>query len=544
MIVFILRRLLSGLLLISLLTFLTFWVFNEIPTNPACLVVACGPHTTTTDAMIKAADHQLGIDRSVFVQWADWVWHVVRDGDFGDSWTQKTHVGTMIGDALPVTASLVVGGVVLMLLLAVPLGALAAARARTAVDRGVLAGSVVGLAIHPFVLAIIIRDFFAQQLHVFDFSYCPLTRTNQAGCGGPVDWAAHLAVPWFVFALFFLPLYLRMVRVRLLETYTEPYISTARAKGASELRVLRHHALRNAMGPLLPMLAIDAGTALTAAIYIETVFGLQGLGALAVRALSGATGGFDLPLTAGIVIVVGAFVVLLNLAADVAGAMLDPRIRQRSASGLIPLPRTIDARPRARLALNIAVAALVAALLAIAVAHPGARSATAARLVPPVHAVKLGSDDVTRIEGMITTPNSRAPVLGHGYLEAKVSTVEIGQEGWRVHATLANVGSVPVQVAPSAPPGTPVVYPNQPFSLIVRTDSGGGIKQLIPLPATTFAPDVPATLKPGTTWRGTFSGPDVVKKGTLFYVGFGQFTYDTRFDPRPFSMSSAKSGNA
>src|SRR6476660_8345333 len=187
---FAVRRVVSGFILIAVLIFLTFFVFNKIPTNPACLVVACGPHTTTTDAMIQAADHQLGIDRSVFAQWADWVWRVVRDGGFGDSWTVKTHVGTMIGAALPVTASLVVGGVVMMLLLAVPLGALAASRARTAVDRGVLAGSVVGLAIHPFVVAIIIRDFFAQQLPVVDFSYCPLTRTNAAGCGGPVDWAA------------------------------------------------------------------------------------------------------------------------------------------------------------------------------------------------------------------------------------------------------------------------------------------------------------------------------------------------------------------
>ncbi len=103
MIVFVLRRVLSGLLLVWLLTFLTFFVFNEIPTNPACLVVACGPHTTTTDAMIRAADHQLGIDRSVFVQYGDWVWHVVRNGDFGTSWTTKETVGTRWLSAFPVT---------------------------------------------------------------------------------------------------------------------------------------------------------------------------------------------------------------------------------------------------------------------------------------------------------------------------------------------------------------------------------------------------------------------------------------------------------
>ena len=149
-----------------------------------------------------------------------------------------------------------------------------------------------------------------------------------------------------------------------------------------------------------------------------------------------------------------------------------------------------------------------------------------------------------RLEAMVLTPGSTTPVAQHGYLEAKVSSVELGREGWRVHASLANVGRVPVHVLPAAAPGTPVSYPNEPFSLIVRIDSGGGVRQLVPLPATSFAPEVPATLKPGTAWQGTFSGPDVVKKKTLFYVGFGQFTYDTRFDPRPFSISSAKSGTA
>ena len=101
---FLVRRLLSGLVLIALLTFLTFVVFNEIPTNPACLVVPCGPGTTTNDAQIRAADRQLGIDRSVFVQYGDFVWRLVRHGDLGTAWTDKSNVGQEIGRALPVTA--------------------------------------------------------------------------------------------------------------------------------------------------------------------------------------------------------------------------------------------------------------------------------------------------------------------------------------------------------------------------------------------------------------------------------------------------------
>jgi len=98
-------------------------VFNEIPTTPACLVVACGPKTTTTDAMIRDAEHQLGIDRSVFVQFGDYTWKLVSRGDFGTAWTSHVNVGTQIGQALPVTASLVAGGMLLMLLLALRWGA-------------------------------------------------------------------------------------------------------------------------------------------------------------------------------------------------------------------------------------------------------------------------------------------------------------------------------------------------------------------------------------------------------------------------------------
>jgi peptide/nickel transport system permease protein len=544
--VFLLRRVLSGLLLVSVLTFLTFFVFNTIPTKPACLVVACGPHTTTDDAMIKAANHQLGIDRPVFVQYGDWVWHIVRDGDFGSSWTQRQPVGAMIGRGLPITASLIGGGVVLMMLLALPLAAIAAMRPRTASDRTVLALSVVGLAVHPFVLAIFVRDWFGTHLHYFDFSYCPLFGQSNTGCGGPLSWAGHLAVPWFVFALFFLPIYMRMIRVRLLETYSEPYISTARAKGASEPRVLAGHALRNAIGPVLPMLAIDAGTAITAAIYLETVFGLRdGLGALAVQALSGAAGGYDLPLIAGIVAVVGTFVVLLNVGADLAGAWLDPRIRAKAASGLVPLPRAVDSRPRVRLALNVAVAAALVALLGVAIAHPGKSASGAVTLGEPVKTIRVNWDDVTRLEAQIVPPGGKIPQLEHGYLETRVTAIEIGTTGWRIHVSIKNVGRVPVRVLPhTATPGFTVGYPNQPFSLIAQIDRGSGTKRLEPFAATEFRPAAPTVLKPNTTWRGTFAGNEKVPKGTLLYAGFGQFAYTSPFDNRIFSTSTAKSATA
>jgi peptide/nickel transport system permease protein len=540
---FLVRRALSGLLLVGLLVFLTFFVFNEIPTTPACLVVACGPNTTTTDAMIRNAEHQLGIDRSVFVQYGDFAWKLVSRGDFGTAWTTHFKVGTLIGQSLPVTASLVAGGMLLMMLLALPLGCIAALRPRSPIDRGLLAVSVIGIAIHPFVLGITVRDFSAKHFHIYS-AYCPLTAKTPEGCGGLADWAGHLAVPWIVFALFFLPLYMRMLRVRLLETFSEPWISTARAKGASETRIVLGHALRNAIGPVLPMLAIDAGTAITAAIYVETVFGLPGLGSLAVSAFSGRAGGYDLPLTAGIVTVIGAFVVLLNVAADVAGAWLDPRVRTKTVGGLIPLPRAVTSRPRARLGVNVAVTALLVALLAVAVTHRSHSGSGSVDLGAPIRTMHVDWHDFTRLESNV--PVAGQVVTKRGYLETHVTTIEFGRHGWRVHASIANKSPLPLRVfSLDAAAGTTISYPNQPVSLLVQTDNGGGIKFLKPLAATSFTPALPQLLKAHSTWTGTFAGSDPVTRGTELYVGFGQFLYaNSVTSQRGFSTSTVKSARA
>ena len=544
---FLVRRLLSGLLLIALLTFLTFFVFNEIPTNPACLVVACGPHTSTTDEQIREADHTLGIDRPVFVQYGDFMWKLIRHADFGKAWTRDEQVGTLIGEALPATASLVLGGMVLMLLLALPLGCICALRPRSPVDRGLLAASVIGLAIQPFVLGITIRDFFGNQLGIFESGYCPLTGktagtpisqggvfTTGPGCGGLVDWAKHLFIPWIVFALFFLPLYMRMLRVRLLEVFSEPWISTARAKGASEQRVVLGHALRNAIGPVLPMLAIDAGTAITAAIYVETVFGLSGLGTLAVTAFSGQAGGYDLPLTAGIVVVVGAFVVLLNIAADAAGAWIDPRTRERTAQGLIPVPAAVAARPRGQRGLTIAVAAAAFVLVALFVGLGRGKAGSAVELGTPVRTLHVNWPDAY--------PTTGTPVLA-----THVGRIDLGVYGWRVRATIANRSSaaVPVQnlqVPPRFGGGAlgPQPYPTQPISLLVRGPDRFGSTILQVFEAKQFDPPLPPVLKAHETWRGTFLGTGKVKSGSLFYVGYGQFLVDNR----PISFSTEKSAEA
>lgn len=151
-------------------------------------------------------------------------------------------------------------------------------------------------------------------------------------CYGLGHWTTHLILPWITFALFFLPLYVRLIRTRVLETLSEPHVATARAKGASELHVIFRHVLRPALIPLTPMVAMDLGGALMAAIYIEFVFTLGGIGSIVLQVLSPERAGYDLPLVAALFFVIAAFIVLLNLIADVVQAALDPRIRVSTAT--------------------------------------------------------------------------------------------------------------------------------------------------------------------------------------------------------------------
>jgi peptide/nickel transport system permease protein len=512
MFAFVARRAISGVLLIASLTFLTFLVFNVIPTNPACLVVACGPHTATDDAAIKAADHRLGIDRPVVVQYGKFVWQLVRHGDFGSSWTNNQQVGPQIATALPVTASLVAGGMILMLLLALALGSFSALRPRSLPDRGLLAVSVIGLAVHPFVLGIGLRDLLARYLGAPSADYCPIRSDRGFGCAGVSSWAAHLAVPWIVFALLFLPLYMRLIRAQLLETLNEPWISTARAKGASEPRVLIKHALRNAIAPVIPLIAIDAGTALTAAIYIETVFGLPGLGHLAVQAFSGEAGGYDLPLTAALVTTVGAFVVVLNLLADTAGAWVDPRTRLlANRKGITTM--TITANHRIRLAL----VALAVAAIAFVAFQLGQRRAPPAQPAAEVRTLPMNlvdSFDLSKGAGPAALVRTR------------VTKLEVRPTGWRVYASITNNTNQAIMIFQPPTKPYPVLYPHQGMSLVIAPSPqqlAEGNNRYTINSAALFTPAMPRVLPPHQTWRGSFAGIDAVPLNRKIYVGFGTF---------------------
>lgn len=506
------RRLLSGLLLMFVLTLLTYLVFFTVPGDPGCQVVSCQTgQGGATPAQLRAVDHRLGLDRPVLEQYGHFLWRLVRHGSLGNSW-RGFSVGTMIKQSLPVTASLVLGGIVLVLLLAVPLGMLAALRPRSLLDRGSLAVGMVGLAVHPFVLGIGAREISVRVHAAPPAGYCPLI-PSASSCSGPMQWAYHLYVPWIVFALFFLPLYMRMIRVRLLETMGAPYVTVARAKGASESRVLRKHVLRNAITPVVSMMATDAGTALTSAIYIETIFSMPGLGRDAVSALSGEAGGYDLPAIVGIVFTVAAAVVVLNTAADLATAWLDPRLRLASR-GLIPVPQALARLSqrllpqRARRPLRLAAIAAAVVLGALLVWRATSKSAHPFVLTGPIRTVKAGWVEQYALQQ-------------GGSLGFRVRSIDLGRTGWTVHAAITNRSKTAVTVTKgydyARAAGLSLVYPDS------TAGSTGNLKVVT---AETVEPPL-RTLAPGGTWQGTFSGKGRPPQGKIIYVGFGLFTPTT-----------------
>jgi peptide/nickel transport system permease protein len=353
-IAYALRRLAVAIVLLWLLATITFVIYLKVPQDPAGFLVDM---QKASPQQIAKAHHVLGTDRPAIVQYGKYLERVVH-GDFGVSWatlnifgseTTGMPVGPMVWHATLVTASLMFGGLVLLLLIAIPLGTYAATRPRSVSDRLSLAFAVAAISTHPLVVGLLLQLFVGNKWKLMPASgYCTVARPSaeqvqsairnaptgaQIPCGGIGQWAWHLVLPWVTFALFFVALYLRIVRARMLEVLDEPWMRTARAKGGSELHVIRHHALRNAIAPVVTMLAMDAGMAIGIALYVETVFGLPGLGRTLIRAEAGLQG-YDLPVILAVTLVAGAAIILFNLIADLVVLALDPTLARSPGRSL------------------------------------------------------------------------------------------------------------------------------------------------------------------------------------------------------------------
>jgi peptide/nickel transport system permease protein len=326
------RRLVAGVSVLLAMITLVFVLYWALPTEPAQFVYPTAPHLT--NYQLRTAHHFLGLDRPKLEQYGAYLWHLAR-GDFGREWENITitadqkpsepAIGPIIFPRIRETLSIVLGGALLVVLLAVPLGAIAGRRIGSIGDRTISLLALIGICTHPMVVGLILRTVFSNRLHwTPPTGYCTLGHDSHALCSGPVNWAEHLILPWITFALLFLALYIRMVRASVAETMHEDFVRTARAKGASEFRVITRHVLPNAGLRVLTMVGMEIGTAIGVAVYIEAAFAIPGLGNLAVTTMFG-TVALDLPLMLAVITVITAIVVIGNLVVDTLYAVVDPR---------------------------------------------------------------------------------------------------------------------------------------------------------------------------------------------------------------------------
>jgi len=318
MLAFVIRRVLSGVLMFLALTMITYAVFFTIPENPGTYITGI----RTTPAALARADKVLGVDKPVYVQYLRFLKGIL-EGHLGNSYASQEPVTLIIKQALPVTASIVLGGVLLMVVVALVIGVGSALHPHTLLDRTLNTLIMCGVALHPLVVGLLLQSVFVYSIPLAPAGgYCNLTGPGSCGVQ---EWAAHLMLPWITFMLFLLPLYARVIRTRVLELLQQPHVAVARAKGASEREIIRWHVLRLLVPTMATMLALDVSTSLMAAIYIEAAFALPGIGTQALTAQVGFNG-LDLPVIVGIVTVVATTVIVLNVVADIVAARADPRI--------------------------------------------------------------------------------------------------------------------------------------------------------------------------------------------------------------------------
>jgi peptide/nickel transport system permease protein len=318
MVRYIIRRTLWMIVLLFVVSAVTFLIFYALPTaDPAVLRAGRSPNPQ----LIAEIRHSLGLDKPIYVQYWRYIKNVVLHFNFGYSYQYSAPVKSLIFNRLPATISLTVGAVIIWLAIGLPIGILSAIRRRTVLDRIAMGGALLFISVPVYWLGLVSLYLLSNDIgvvHIFDGAgtYTGLTAS-------PIHWFNSLLLPWFVLAASFAAFYSRLLRGNLIETMSEDYIRTARAKGLSERRVIWRHGVRAAITPIVTVLGLDIGGLLGGAILVETVFNIPGVGRLAYDGIQNA----DLPVIQGTVLFGAFFIVLANLIVDITYAFVDPRVR-------------------------------------------------------------------------------------------------------------------------------------------------------------------------------------------------------------------------
>jgi peptide/nickel transport system permease protein len=313
--IFLLRRLFQSVIVILIVTVITFALLRAIPGNPAIAIL--GPNSFRNPGAIRQFDRQYGFDLPWYSQYWLWLRHLLA-GNLGFSWKLNQSVASLLSTHLPKTIFLVGISTILALVLAVPVGVIQAVRRNKFIDHFFNGFSTVFYAMPAFLLGILLILAFAIKIPIF-----PPEGPQGEGLGVVFTNFNALVLPIISLTLITLALFSRYMRSSVLDNLTEDYVRTAKAKGASERRVLIRHVLRNSLIPIATLLGLSLPGIIAGALITEAVFNYPGMGYLFYQAALNS----DYPILLGITIVVAVATVVGSLLADIAYAVLDPRVR-------------------------------------------------------------------------------------------------------------------------------------------------------------------------------------------------------------------------
>ena len=309
---YVIRRLLATIPVMVVVALFVFFLLHLTPGDPAAVIAG----DDASPAEVEGVRRKLGLDRPVWEQFAIYAWSLMQ-GDLGTSIFSNLPVTTLVKQRLEPSLVLAVSTLVIAVVFAIPMGVIAAWKARTAVDRIVMGFSVLGFAMPVFLIGYVLIYIFAIELRWLPVQgYRPLAQ----GIG---QTARSIVLPAFALGMVYTALIARITRASMLEVLSEDYIRTAHAKGVATTGVLLRHALKNAAVPIITVIGIGLALLISGVVLTETVFNIPGLGRLTVDAILKR----DYPIIQGLIILFAGAKVLVNLAIDLSYTFLDPRIR-------------------------------------------------------------------------------------------------------------------------------------------------------------------------------------------------------------------------
>ena len=313
MVFYILKRILATVPVMGFVALFVFLMLRLSPGDPAAVIA--GDYATTAD-IIRIREN-LGLNEPIIVQFTTWIGQLVQ-GDLGISIFTNLPVTTLISQRLEPTIMLTLTTIIFTIVVAVPLGTLAAWKQGSLIDRAVMLFSVAGFSVPVFVLGYILIYIVSIQLR-----WLPVQGYKSMFTDGVIPFLRHIILPTVTLSVIFIALIARMTRASVMEVLQEDYVRTARAKGQSEFKVLMKHAVRNAAVPIVTVIGLGIALLIGGVVVTESVYNIPGLGRLVLDAVLKR----DYPIIQGLILLFSFVYILINLLIDLSYTLFDPRIR-------------------------------------------------------------------------------------------------------------------------------------------------------------------------------------------------------------------------